>query len=105
MKQLLHFCKDASSRATPDRVHVVEDITVGHDSHRLCLSTVGDLYRVNKAYAGDGSFQFFGSIAPEQLREITMLHSRGRRTRVTEDAEEGEAQEELHEQVRAGSGR
>lgn len=102
VKHLLHFCEDASSRATPERVHVVEDITVGDDSRQLCVSTVGDLFKVKNARAGDGSFQFIGSLAPEHLHEITMLHARGQHKLVTEEEESGESQEYLYNQIHAG---
>ena len=74
VNQLLNVCKNASSRATPDRVHVLENITVGDGSQQFCVSTIGDLFKVKGATAGHGSFQFFGSIAPEPLQEIANMH-------------------------------
>lgn len=103
VKELLHFCKEASSRATPERVHIVEDISVGANGQQICVSTVGDLFKVNKAHAGDGSFQFFGSLAPQHLQELTMLHANQRQRLVGNEAEEGEALEELHDQIHASS--
>ncbi|KEY73245.1 hypothetical protein S7711_10158 [Stachybotrys chartarum IBT 7711] len=74
VKQLLSFCRDASSRATPNRVHVLENINVGDGSQQLCVSTVGDLFKINGATAGRDSLQLFGSISAEPLRDIIRLH-------------------------------
>lgn len=73
VNQLLNVCKNASSRATPDRVHVLENIAVGDNAQQFCVSTVGDLFKIKGATAGHGSFQFFGSIAAEPLQEIANM--------------------------------
>ena len=103
VKELLNFCKEASSRATPERVHIVNDISVGANGQQICVSTVGDLFKVNKAHAGDGAFQFFGSLAPEHLQKMTMIHANHRQGLVGHEAGKSEGKEELHEQVHAGS--
>ncbi|KAI6777821.1 uncharacterized protein J7T54_002742 [Emericellopsis cladophorae] len=104
VKQLLHFCKEASSRATPDRVHNIRDISAGDRSQQICISSVGDLFKIRKAHVGDGALQMFGSFSPEHLRDITMIHSRGRDAAVTEQAGRGETQGQLLDgQVQAGS--
>lgn len=84
VNQLLSFCKDASSRATPDRVHVLENIAVGDNSQQFCVSTVGDLFKIKGATAGHGSFQFFGSIAAEPLQDIARLHKERHAANTTE---------------------
>lgn len=75
VNQLLDVCKSASSRATSDRVHVIQNITVGDHSQQFCVSTVGDLFKIKGATAGHGSFQFFGSMASEPLQEIARMHA------------------------------
>lgn len=72
--QMLSFCKVASSRATPDRVHVLENISVGDNSQQVCVSSIGDLFKIKGATAGSGSFQFFGTMPAEPLQEIIKIH-------------------------------
>ncbi|CAH0025728.1 unnamed protein product, partial [Clonostachys rhizophaga] len=72
--QMLSFCKVASSRATPDRVHVLENISVGDNSQQVCVSSIGDLFKIKGATAGSGSFQFFGTMPAEPLQEIMKIH-------------------------------
>ncbi|KAH7308612.1 hypothetical protein B0I35DRAFT_98946 [Stachybotrys elegans] len=74
VKQLLDFCKDASSRAAPSRVHVLENISVKDGSQQICVSSVGDLFNINGATAGSGSLQLFGSMPTESLHNIIKLH-------------------------------
>jgi hypothetical protein len=74
VNELLNVCKNASSRATPDRVHIIENIAVGDNSQQFCVSTVGDLFKIKGATAGHGSFQFFGSIPAEPLQQIANMH-------------------------------
>lgn len=77
--QLLSFCREAAYRATPDRVHILEDIAVGDHSQQICMSSIGDLFKVKGAKAGNSSFQFFGSMADQPLQDLVDLHS-GRRS-------------------------
>lgn len=76
--QLISFCQDASSRATPDRVHILEDISVGHNSQQLAISTVGDLFKVRGASTGDGSIQIFGTFSAGTIPEIFKIQTRHR---------------------------
>lgn len=72
--QMLSFCKVASSRATPDRALVLENISVGDNSQQVCVSSIGDLFKIKGATAGSGSFQFFGTMPAESLQEIMKIH-------------------------------
>ena len=54
------------------REHLIESVRVGDGSQQLCVSTVGDL-KIKGATAGHGSLQFIGSIATENLQDITQL--------------------------------
>lgn len=92
VNQLLSFCKDASSRATRDRVHVVEDIVAGDESQQVCVSTVGDLFKVKGATAGHGSFQFFGAIDAGPLQDMVRMHRERHARHTTEE----EAEAEVH---------
>jgi hypothetical protein len=75
VNELLNVCKNASSRATPDRVHIIENIVAGDNSQQIFASTVGDLFKVIGATTGDGSFQFIGSIPTEPLQQIVKMHN------------------------------
>ncbi|KAM0490104.1 hypothetical protein ACHAP8_011930 [Fusarium lateritium] len=76
-KQCLSVCDRASEWASSGRVHVVEDISMGDDGKQICVSTLGDLFNIKGAKAGDGSLQFFGSVSEASLNEV--LRSQNRR--------------------------
>ncbi|KAF4451670.1 hypothetical protein F53441_5349 [Fusarium austroafricanum] len=76
-RQCLSVCDRASEWASSGRVHVVEDISVGNNGKQICVSTLGDLFNIKGARAGDGSFQFFGSVSEGSLNE--MLRSQNQR--------------------------
>jgi len=69
-RQCLSVCDRASEWASSGRVHVVEDISVGNDGKQICVSTLGDLFNIKGARAGNGGFQFFGSVSERSLNEI-----------------------------------
>lgn len=89
VSQLSSCGKDASNRVTPNRVHVLKNIAVGDDSQQFCVSTVGDIFQIREASAGNGSFQFFGSITAEPLQDIVRLHKEQHASNTT-DAAAGE---------------
>jgi hypothetical protein len=88
VNQLLSFCRDASSRATRERVHVLEDIVAGDNSQQVCVSTVGDLFKVKGARAGHGSFQFFGTIDAGPLQDIMKMHTQRHASNTAEEETE-----------------
>ncbi|KAK6858627.1 hypothetical protein PG995_005191 [Apiospora arundinis] len=45
-RKRLAVCQEASDRASTDRIHMVEDITMGHDGQQLFVSTLGDLFNI-----------------------------------------------------------
>ncbi|KAM0540540.1 hypothetical protein ACHAPJ_013588, partial [Fusarium lateritium] len=69
-RQCLSVCDRASEWASSGRVHVVQDISVGNDGKQMCVSTLGDLFNIKGASAGDGSFQFIGSVSESSLNEM-----------------------------------
>ncbi|KAK8096329.1 uncharacterized protein PG998_014197 [Apiospora kogelbergensis] len=69
-RKRLAVCQEASDRASTDRIHMVEDITMGHDGQQLFVSTLGDLFNVKRATAGDRAIQFVGSISDESLKYL-----------------------------------
>ncbi|CAG7555186.1 unnamed protein product [Fusarium equiseti] len=69
-RQCLSVCDRASEWASSGRVHVVEDIRVGNDGKQICVSTLGDLFNIKGARAGNRGFQFFGSVSERSLNEI-----------------------------------
>lgn len=69
-KQCLGVCDRASEWASSGRVHIVEDISVGKYGKQICVSTLGDLFNIKSATAGDGSIQFFGSVSEGSLSEL-----------------------------------
>jgi hypothetical protein len=69
-RQCLSVCDRASEWASSGRVHVVEDISVGDDGKQICVSTLGDLFNIKGARAGNGAFQFFGSVSERSLNEM-----------------------------------
>ncbi|KAF5663480.1 hypothetical protein FHETE_7488 [Fusarium heterosporum] len=69
-RQCLSVCDRASDWASSGRVHIVEDIAIGNDGKQICVSTLGDLFKITKATAGHGSLQFFGSVSEGSLNEI-----------------------------------
>lgn len=79
IQQRLAFFEGASDRASQAKVHVLEDISVGENGSQVCISTLGDLFNVKTAKAGDGSFQFFGSTSEAGLSEILRAQDRHRR--------------------------
>ncbi|KAK1981002.1 hypothetical protein LZ30DRAFT_593631 [Colletotrichum cereale] len=68
-KTCLTICNDASEHATRG-VHVLENMTTGHDGQQLFVSTLGDLFRVKGATTGDGGIQFVGSVGEGTLQEF-----------------------------------
>ncbi|KAK2006615.1 hypothetical protein LZ32DRAFT_595157 [Colletotrichum eremochloae] len=68
-KTCLTICNDASEHATKG-VHVLEDMTTGHDGQQLFVSTLGDLFRVKGATTGDRGIQFVGSVGEGSLQEF-----------------------------------
>ncbi|KAK1574575.1 uncharacterized protein LY79DRAFT_614449 [Colletotrichum navitas] len=68
-KTCLTICNDASEHAMK-RVHVLEDMTTGHDGQQLFVSTLGDLFNVKGATTGDRGIQFVGSVGEESLQEF-----------------------------------
>lgn len=83
--QRLEFCERASAWASSGRVHVVEDITVGDNSQQVCISTLGDLFKIKGANAGDGSIQFIGSTSETALLEIMRAASKRQQKHVQDD--------------------
>lgn len=69
-RQCIAICKGASGRASEVRVHVLENISMGHDGQQLFISTLGDLFNVKGASAGDGAIQFIGSVSDASLQEF-----------------------------------
>jgi hypothetical protein len=69
-RQCLSVCDRASEWASSGRVHVVEEISVGNDGKQICVSTLGDLFNIKGARAGNGAFQFFGSVSERSLNEM-----------------------------------
>ncbi|KAK8002280.1 Di-copper centre-containing protein [Apiospora arundinis] len=69
-RKRLAVCQEASDRASTDRIHMVEDITMGHDGQQLFVSTLGDLFNVKRAIAGGRAIQFVGSISDESLKYL-----------------------------------
>ncbi|KAJ3530994.1 hypothetical protein NM208_g9076 [Fusarium decemcellulare] len=70
IEERLRFCESAAYHASQAKIHELEDIAAGNDSTVLCVSTVGDLFRVKGVRSGDGSFQFFGSTSESALMGI-----------------------------------
>lgn len=66
-KECLAICNAASQRAVKG-VHVLEDMSTGHDGQQLFVSTLGDLFNVKGASTGDRGIQFVGSVSEEALR-------------------------------------
>ncbi|KAK0368123.1 hypothetical protein CLIM01_14516 [Colletotrichum limetticola] len=60
-KECLAICNAASQRAVKG-VHVLEDMSTGHDGQQLFVSTLGDLFNVKGASTGDRGIQFVGSV-------------------------------------------
>lgn len=69
-RQCLGVCDRASEWASSGRVHIVEDIHVGNDGKQICVSTLGDLFNIKGARAGNRGFQFFGSVSERSLNDI-----------------------------------
>lgn len=69
-KQRLMVCEGASDRARVERVHSVEDIQMGDDGRQLFVSSLGDLFNIKNAYAGNRALQFVGSIPDDTLRDL-----------------------------------
>lgn len=72
----LAVCERAAAWVTSGQVHVVEDIEVGDGSQQLCVSTLGDLFKIKGARAGHGSLQFIGSTTEATLLKIIEASSR-----------------------------
>lgn len=87
-RQCLSVCDRASEWASSGRVHVVEDIHVGNDGKQICVSTLGDLFNIKGAKAGDGGFQFFGSVSEKSLNEILRSQNQQQYTRNESAVEE-----------------
>ncbi|KZL77394.1 hypothetical protein CT0861_03105 [Colletotrichum tofieldiae] len=68
-KECLTICSEASENAERG-VHVLEDMTTGHDGQQLFVSTLGDLFRVKGATTGDRGIQLVGSIGEGSLQEF-----------------------------------
>lgn len=80
-RQCLGVCERASEWASSGRVHVVEDIQVGDDGKQICASTLGDLFKIKGAKAGNGGFQFFGSVSERSLNDILRFQNQQQYTR------------------------
>lgn len=72
-EQCLAICTQASTRASDGRVHVLEDISMAEDGQQVFVSTVGDLFRVKSASAGNRSVQFIGSVSEASLQHYLQL--------------------------------
>ncbi|KZL87542.1 hypothetical protein CI238_01382 [Colletotrichum incanum] len=68
-KECLTICNEASENAERG-VHVLEDMTTGHDGQQVFVSTLGDLFRVKGATTGDRGIQFVGSVGEGSLQEF-----------------------------------
>ncbi|KAI3531838.1 hypothetical protein CSPX01_13909 [Colletotrichum filicis] len=66
-KECLAIYNAASQRAVKG-VHILEDMSTGHDRQQLFISTLGDLFNVKGASTGDRGIQFIGSVSEEALR-------------------------------------
>lgn len=88
LQKRLDFCEGASQRADQAKVHVLEDIKVGDASSQLCVSSLGDLFAVRGATAGNGSIQVFGSMSESGLGDILRALSQGPKVENRASAEE-----------------
>jgi hypothetical protein len=80
VEQCLVICTQASKRASDERVHVLEDITMAEDGQQVFVSTKGDLFNVKNASAGSRSIQFIGSTSDASLQhcfQILQRHAPG----------------------------
>ncbi|KAK2002197.1 hypothetical protein LX36DRAFT_627456 [Colletotrichum falcatum] len=68
-KTCLTICNDASEHAAK-RVHVLQDMSTGHDGQQVFVSTLGDLFNVKGATTGDRGIQFVGSVGEDSLQEF-----------------------------------
>lgn len=68
VQQCLAICTEASGNANSDRIHTLEDVTMGHNGQQIFVSTLGDLFRLKGVSAGDDAIQFVGSVSDETLQ-------------------------------------
>ncbi|KAI1858262.1 hypothetical protein JX265_010930 [Neoarthrinium moseri] len=68
VEQCLAICTSASQQAASPRVHVLEDVSMGHDGQQVFVSTLGDLFSLKNVSAGDGAIQFVGSVSDTTLQ-------------------------------------
>jgi hypothetical protein len=68
-QQCLEICNGAAGRASDSRVHVVENMEMGHDGQQLFVSSLGHLFDVRGVSAGDRAIQFVGSVS-----DLTLQH-------------------------------
>ncbi|KAL3291013.1 hypothetical protein RB213_005164, partial [Colletotrichum asianum] len=74
-KECLAICSAASHRAVKG-IHVLEDMSTGHDGQQLFVSTLGDLFNVKGASTGDRGIQFVGSVSEKALRDFFQSQTR-----------------------------
>lgn len=74
-KECLAICSAASHRAVK-RIHVLEDMSTGHDGQQLFVSTLEDLFNVKGASTGDRGIQFVGSVSEKALRDFFQSQTR-----------------------------
>lgn len=74
-RECLAICNGASQRAT-EGVHVLEDMSTGHDGQQVFVSTLGDLFNVKGATTGDRGIQFVGTVSEASLQEFFRSQTR-----------------------------
>ncbi|KAF7534094.1 hypothetical protein G7054_g6513 [Neopestalotiopsis clavispora] len=67
-EQCLAICAQASGNVSSNRIHTLEDVTMGDDGQQIFVSTLGDLFNLKGVSAGDGAIQFIGSVSDTTLQ-------------------------------------
>lgn len=70
-KRCLEVCKEASSQASRQKIHVIGEVSAHDDTDQVVITTLADLFKVKKVSANDRSAQLVGSLTSADFQKIS----------------------------------
>ncbi|KAI9147398.1 hypothetical protein HJFPF1_12418 [Paramyrothecium foliicola] len=76
-RQCLIICSDASERASSEKVHVLEDVTIGRNGQQMLIASFGELFDARRVRLDEGAVQVVASLSSDAtLRELFTAQNR-----------------------------
>lgn len=70
-KECLEVCQQASNEVSAQKIHIIGEVIADDDTDQVVVTTVADLFKVDKVKAKNRSAQLVGSTTGDVLRDLS----------------------------------